>query len=115
MRLVQIEKRSGTIAAPPGEVPVLELRLDNRQRVLSCELSPVWTVLEQDTVQPEVNWDWVAYIETELRAKVEVRPRDPLASLGEALSGASNRTRPEKPERVVADSQRGERFVGGGS
>lgn len=80
MSLVQIQKRHGVIIdVPRGTTPVVELPLDDNQRVVSIDLNREDCVLATpdrvarpmaykplSQVAKTADWSWTAFVETRL-------------------------------------------------
>lgn len=64
MSLVQIARVTGRIdRVPRGDTPVVELDLEDHQRVVSVELK---ALLFDDPGRKTVDWKYVVYVETRL-------------------------------------------------
>lgn len=64
MTLVQIIKLTGTIErVKPGVTPVIELQLEDNQRVVSVDLGEKILFHSQ---RKTTDWHWTAYVETRL-------------------------------------------------
>lgn len=63
-RYLQIDRREGKIERiPQGQTPIIELSLEDHQRVISVELVPVRDWSDR---RKTVDWQWSAYIESDL-------------------------------------------------
>lgn len=68
-QLVQITRQSGEIRrVPRGEVPVIELQLEDHQYVTSVSLEEINPFLQSNIDRKTVDWKWRAYVVTPLRS-----------------------------------------------